>query len=135
MKKPMAASKARKPGADAALAAWDVLIVPFPYSDKLAEKRRPALAVSAPALAAAHGLVWAVMITSAKHAPWPEDVPIPDASAVGLPAASVVRTAKIACFDAARILRVAGRLAPAEQAAVTRRLAALLPMLSPAAAR
>ena len=32
-------------------AAGDVVVVPFPYADRLAEKRRPALVVSGPQLA------------------------------------------------------------------------------------
>ena len=41
--------------------AWDVVIVPFPYADRLAEKRRPALVVSTHALNA-HGLLWVAML-------------------------------------------------------------------------
>ena len=44
---------------------FDVVIVPFPYTDHLAEKRRPALVVSADAFNRKHGLLWVAMITSA----------------------------------------------------------------------
>ena len=44
---------------------FDIVVVPFPYSDRLAEKRRPALVVSHPALAEGLGRVWVAMITSA----------------------------------------------------------------------
>jgi mRNA interferase MazF len=43
---------------------FDVVIVPFPYSDRLAEKRRPALVISNRRLQS-HGIVWLAMITSA----------------------------------------------------------------------
>ena len=89
--------------------AGDVIVVPFPYSDRLAQKRRPALVVSAPELHAL-GLIWAVMITSAKNAPQPQDFAIPDLARAGLSAPSVVRPTKIACLEPARVLRVAGRL-------------------------
>jgi hypothetical protein len=49
---------------------------------------------------------WVLMITSAANARWPEDVEIDDHEGAGLPIASVVRTAKIAIFEA----RAASRL-------------------------
>jgi len=92
--------------------AYDVVIVPFPYADRLAEKRRPALVVSSGALGR-FGLLWVAMITSAKNEPWACDVPIPNLELAGLPAPSVVRPAKIACIDPVRVVGRAGRLAPA----------------------
>ena len=89
--------------------AGDVIVVPFPYSDRLAQKRRPALVVSVPELHAL-GLIWAVMITSAKNAPQPYDFAISDLARAGLGAPSVVRPTKIACLEPARVVRVAGRL-------------------------
>jgi len=88
---------------------FDVVIVPFPYSDRLAEKRRPALVISNRRLRS-HGVVWVAMITSAGNTPWSSDVPIADLRRAGLPAASVIRPAKIACIEPARILRRAGRI-------------------------
>jgi mRNA interferase MazF len=89
--------------------AYDIVVVPFPYADRLAEKRRPALVISNQKLAAL-GVVWVAMITSAGNVAWSSDVPIDDLRRAGLPAASVVRTAKIACIEPARIERRAGRL-------------------------
>ena len=100
---------------------WDVVVVPFPYADQLAEKRRPALVISTPALRA-HGLVWVAMITSADNARWDCDVPVAQLRRAGLPAPSVVRPAKIACIDPARIVRRAGRLDPRAARAVGERL-------------
>jgi mRNA interferase MazF len=88
---------------------WDVVIVPFPYTDRLAEKRRPALVVSGRELQT-HGLLWIAMITSAKNERWSCDVPIANFASAGLPAPSVVRTAKIACIEPARVLRAAGQV-------------------------
>jgi mRNA interferase MazF len=90
-------------------APFDIVIVPFPYVDRFAEKRRPALVVSARSLAS-YGMLWVAMITSAENEPWQCDVPIADLGAAGLPAPSVVRPAKIACIEPARVLRRAGRL-------------------------
>jgi len=87
-----------------------VVVVPFPYADRLAEKRRPALVVSNQSLAQA-GLVWVVMITTAKRGATEQDIAIEDRAAAGLPVPCVVRPAKIACIEPERILRRAGHLA------------------------
>jgi len=80
--------------------AWDVVSVPFPYTDRHVRQRRPALVIAADKLQADHGLLWLLMITSAENRKWPGDVPVSDLKAAGLPAASVVRPAKIAAIDA-----------------------------------
>lgn len=107
------------------IAAFDVVVVPFPNSDRLAGKRRPALVVSNSALAD-FGLVWSAMITGADNRPWSCDVAIADLGAAGLPAPSVVRPAKVACIEPTRVLRRAGRLAPAAARKVASRLRGFL---------
>jgi mRNA interferase MazF len=79
---------------------WDIVKVPFPYTDRPVRQRRPALVVVAGEIEATHGLLWLVMITSAENRGWPGDVGISDLSAAGLPAPSIVRPAKIATVDA-----------------------------------
>jgi mRNA interferase MazF len=91
-------------------APFDVVVVPFPYADRLAEKRRPAVVVSARELEKRHGLVWLAMITSAENPRWDSDVAVSDLKLAALPAPSRVRAAKIATVDATRILRRIGRL-------------------------
>jgi mRNA interferase MazF len=105
--------------------AFDIVVVPFPYADRLAEKRRPALVISNRRLAP-FGLIWVAMITSADNAPWSCDVTISNLARAGLPAPSVVRTAKIACIEPTRIERRAGRLDKATSKAVAQRLKAFL---------
>jgi mRNA interferase MazF len=100
---------------------WDVIVVPFPYSDRLAEKRRPALVLSGRRLAA-YDLLWVAMITSADNKSWACDIPITDLRRAGLPAPSVVRPAKIACIEPERVLRRAGRLDVKTARMVTERL-------------
>ena len=102
-----------------------VVVVPFPFTDRLAAKRRPALVLSLPgALGVDAGHSVLAMITSAANPPWPHDVPIGDLGAAGLGAASVVRM-KLFTLDDRLIIRQAGRLAPADQAAVRRSLASV----------
>lgn len=104
---------------------FDIVVVPFPYADHLAEKRRPALVISNRKLAA-HGLIWVAMITSADNDPWGSDVAIVDLSRAGLPAPSVVRPAKIACIEPGRIDRRIGRLDKTTAKVVERRLRGFL---------
>jgi len=115
----MASSEAKR------LGAFDVVAVPFPYADRLAEKRRPALVISGRKLAV-HGLVWVAMITSADNEPWSSDITVTDLKRAGLPAPSVVRPAKIACIEPGRIDRRLGRLDKVAARAVSRKLRAFL---------
>jgi mRNA interferase MazF len=109
-----------------AFSAFDVVIVPFPYADRLAEKRRPAIVVSAPELSRKYGLAWLVMVTSADNRAWDCDVTVSDLKSAGLPAPSLIRPAKLATVDAARILRRIGRLSPKDSRALGAGLKALL---------
>lgn len=102
---------------------FDVVVVPFPYADRLAEKHRPAVVVSIPELTRAHGLVWLAMVTSASHAPWACDIAIEDQRLAGLPAPSMVRPAKLATVDATRIARRLGRLSTKNAASLSAWLA------------
>jgi mRNA-degrading endonuclease toxin of MazEF toxin-antitoxin module len=90
----------------------DVIKVPFPYTDRSTRQSRPALVVSASGIEEAHGLLWVVMITSAANRGWPGDVPVTNPAAAGLPAPSVIRTAKIATIEASDAARL-GKVSPA----------------------
>ena len=69
---------------------FDVVVVPFPYSDRLAEKRRPALVVSHAELSVRLRRVWVAMITSTPPGEL-GDVALDDFEAAGLPVASTIR--------------------------------------------
>jgi mRNA interferase MazF len=79
---------------------WDVVKVPFPYTDRPVRQRRPAVVIAAGEIEEAHGLLWLLMITSAENRGWDGDVPVSDLGAAGLPAPSIVRPAKIATVKA-----------------------------------
>jgi mRNA interferase MazF len=98
-------------------AAFEVVVVPFPYSDRLAEKRRPALVVSASAVGEHLERVWVAMITSDRGERLFGDAEVGDLTAAGLPSASIVRASKIATIETNRILRRVGRLSPTDEAA------------------
>lgn len=88
----------------------EVVVLPFPYSDMLAEKRRPAVVVSKPALERTHGVMWVAMITSAAGRARKDDVRVSQLQRAGLPVASVIRPSKLATIEPGRVLRTAGTL-------------------------
>ncbi|HEX8009384.1 MAG TPA: type II toxin-antitoxin system PemK/MazF family toxin [Casimicrobiaceae bacterium] len=106
---------------------FDVVRVPFPFTDRQAEKHRPALVISdgtAFNRPAGHSVM--AMVTSAGHAPWPLDVPINDLAAAGLPAPSIVRF-KLFTLDHRLMRGKLGRLAAKDQANVRKGARRLLP--------
>ena len=102
---------------------FDVVVVPFPYSDRLAEKRRPALVVSHHDLPTRLGRVWVAMITSVAHEEL-GDVALGNHVAAGLPVPSTLRASKLATVDANRVVRVAGQLSDDDQRQARRALLA-----------
>ena len=99
--------------------AGQVVRVPFPFTDRVASKNRPALVLSdAAAFNTPSSHLVLAMITSARNAPWPLDCPIEDLETAGLPAPSVVRC-KLFTLDARLIRGVLGRLAEADAVRVT----------------
>ena len=103
---------------------YDVVVVPFPFTDRRASKRRPALALSSESFSADSGHTILAMITSADNPPWPMDVLI-DASSAGLQSASKVRM-KLFTLDNRLILRKAGSLSSRDQRTVGTLLKELL---------
>jgi mRNA interferase MazF len=96
---------------------WDLVKVPFPYTNRPVQQRRPALVVAVPVTPGAPELLWVVMVTSAANRGWPGDIVVSDLTAAGLPAASVVRSAKIATIEAQDAERL-GYLPPEDRSQV-----------------
>lgn len=92
---------------------WDVVVVPFPFSEKAAAKRRPALVLSRKAFNASGHIVLAMITTRAHHA-WPGDVEIKDSAAAGLPLPCIVRL-KLFTLDARLLLRRIGALSASDR--------------------
>jgi len=104
---------------------WDVVKVPFPYTDRPVRQHRPALVIVGGTIEDAHGLLWVLMITSADNRRWTEDVVISNLHVAGLPAPSVIRCAKIATIDAQDAERI-GTLPHGDRKKVAKHLARLL---------
>lgn len=71
---------------------YDVVVVPFPFTDKTSTKRRPAIVLSSTAgfnRESQHAVM--AMVTSATESPWPLDVQINDLNSAGLNLPCAVR--------------------------------------------
>ena len=103
---------------------WQVVIVPFPFTDRSQTKRRPALVLSQKRFNR-HGHSVLSMITSAAHEPWPGDTPLTGLVSAGLQRPCLVRL-KIFTLDNRFILRRIGILAAADRKRLGSELAAHL---------
>lgn len=101
--------------ADRGVRSWDVVILPFPFTDRNAVKVCPAVVVSSEALHGRAGKYFLAMITSAVHAPVEGDVEISDAGTAGLPVASIVRPSKLATVEHAAFRKRIGTLPAADR--------------------
>lgn len=109
---------------------FDVVVVPFPFTDRRNTIRRPALILSAAADfgdRAGHSVM--AMVTSVAHAAWPLDVSITDLASAGLPSPSKVRM-KLFTLDHRLVIEKRGRLAQADASVVERAIAMLFALKS-----
>jgi mRNA interferase MazF len=92
----------------------DVVVLPFPFVDIAAEKRRPSLILSHVSFNRANGHSICAMITTARRTHWPSDIAIRDLRAAGLPLPCVVRW-KVFTLPNEVTVRRAGTLAEADR--------------------
>lgn len=105
---------------------FDVVRVPFPFTDRNASKNRPALVLSGSAsfnTPAGHSVM--AMITSQHTPPWPLDCQLSDLPAAGLPAPSKVRF-KLFTLDHRLVRGKLGQLSSEDRQEIERGLASLL---------
>jgi mRNA interferase MazF len=104
---------------------FDVVVVPFPFTDSEQTKRRPALVLSSSKYFnnKSHATVLA-MITSALHNPRPLDIEIKNLKSAGLPSQSIVRM-KLFTLDHQLILNKLGKLAKEDSLTVSSQLGKL----------
>ena len=108
---------------------FDVVVVPFPFTESAQSKRRPALVLSQYGTfgdKTGHSVL--AMITSRKNAPWPLDCEIVGKKQSGLTAASVVRM-KLFTLDNRFIIRKIGYLSDSDQTKVKQSLSQIFDYL------
>ena len=93
---------------------FDVVVVPVPFTDRTATKRRPALVLTRELFNTRAANSVLAMITSAEQSEWPGDVAITNVEAAGLHNDCVVRL-KLFTLDHRLIIRKAGTLAGTDQ--------------------
>lgn len=100
----------------------DVVVVPFPFSDLSATKRRPALVVAP--LSGVDVILCQITSQASRDA---SAIPLLDGDFAegGLRQASFIRPNRLFTADSAIVLYRAGRISDAKQAAVTAALVAL----------
>jgi mRNA interferase MazF len=91
---------------------WDVVVVPFPFTEKSGTKRRPAVVLSKKAFNSS-GHTALLMITTKSHAPWPGDTAIDDPTSAGLAQPCLVRL-KLFTLDNRLLVKQLGALASSD---------------------
>jgi mRNA interferase MazF len=104
---------------------FQVITVPFPFTDKAQSKKRPAVILSHLNFGQQAGHSVMAMITSAKNSAWPLDIPISDLTTAGLPSPSIVRM-KLFTLDHRFILNSLGFLSENDKHQVMQALKDLL---------
>ena len=106
--------------------AFEVVVVPFPFTDSDQSVKRPAAVLSRRDFNAEGHTVMA-MITDARNQPWPLDVRI-DHESAGLKMPSVIRM-KLFTLDNRLVIRSVGRLCLQDRRQLLDGLRQLLPPL------
>lgn len=96
---------------------WDVVVVPFPFSDSASSKRRPALVLSSREFNTSSGYSVLAQITTAKRSSWPGDIEI-EPEETGLSEDCIMRM-KLFTIDNRLIQKRIGRLSAANQTQVS----------------
>lgn len=99
---------------------WDVVVVPFPFTETPGTKRRPAVVLSKkPFNENGHTIL--AMITTKGHHPWPGDTDIEEHHTAGLHAACMLRL-KLFTLDNRLIVRQIGQLSENDRTRATERI-------------
>jgi mRNA interferase MazF len=96
---------------------WDVVVVPFPFTEQSGAKRRPALVLSTHRFNR-HGHTVLLMITTKSHHPWPGDVGLEQHGHAGLHDPCLVRL-KAFTLDNRLLLKKLGALTAGDRARVS----------------
>jgi mRNA interferase MazF len=97
---------------------FDLILVPFPFSDLSAVKKRPCLVLERYEVKRLGSFLVVCMVTSQVDGlSFPGDVPIKEWELAGLPKASLVRLGKIVTLEQSMTLRKLGALEPKDRQA------------------
>ena len=109
---------------------FDVVLVPFPFSDLRSSKKRPCLILTMfePKSLGKHMIV--SMITSnLAGISFPFDIVMKDWKGAGLPKPSLIRLSKIVTLDSTIVVKNLGRITGADQDSVAQNFAKLFKSL------
>lgn len=100
---------------------FDIVLVPFPFTDKNTTKKRPAIVLSNSNYQIKNNHLILAMITSAKNSEWESDLPIKEIEPTGLKTQCVIRY-KIFSLDERIILKKIGTVSDSEKKKVKENL-------------
>lgn len=101
---------------------FDVVVVPFPFTETTATKKRPVVVVSdTPSFNQLVKKSVMAMITTTTHTPWALDTSITDLKSAGLKADSLIRM-KLFTLDDSLVIKKIGHLALDDQLALSTNL-------------
>ena len=103
----------------------DIVVVPFPFTDKSSSKRRPAVILSNNDFLESTDHVIAAMITSARNSDWISDVKIGNLKSSGLSVPCVIRM-KLFTLSKTLIIRKIGKLSTADARLLRSRLGSVI---------
>jgi mRNA interferase MazF len=101
---------------------WDIILVPFPFTDKNTTKKRPALVINNLEYQAKTGHLILLMITSAKNSSWYSDTKIEELDITGLKAPSIIRF-KVFSLDEKLIIKKVGVLSEIDKQNIKEKMA------------
>jgi mRNA interferase MazF len=102
---------------------FDVVLVPFPFSDLSTTKQRPCLALASIRQKGRPDHVIVAMMTSQVDGlSFPHDLRVQDLAAAGLPKPSLIRLAKVITLETGMIKKKLGTLSAADRKSVQSQL-------------
>lgn len=100
---------------------FDIVSIPFPFTDKAKNKKRPALVISSEIFQKETRHVSLLMITSAKHSEWYDDYVLKHLEGTGLSHEAIIRQ-KIFTLDVRLIEKIIGKLTKKDSDMIKSRL-------------
>jgi mRNA interferase MazF len=104
---------------------YQTVIVPYPFHERPATKRRPTLVLSGRRFNEDNRQTWVAMITTAKETTWPSDIVIRDLESAGLKVPCVLRF-RFQTLPNEIFVRAIGQLSGFDRLACERQLADML---------